>query len=72
MLDLPPIHLRLRGGVMSFLDGLGALEGLRIPGGCPDCDAYQTVDASHAPIYRVNVHHDESGPSYLAMREQQR
>ena len=55
---------------MSFLDELGALDGQRIPGGCPDCSAYQTVDASHAPIYRVNVHHDESCPSYLAMRRE--
>lgn len=56
---------------MSFLDELGALEGLQVPGGCPDCSAYQTVDASHAPIYRVNVHHDESCPSYRAMLEDQ-
>ncbi len=57
---------------MTGLDGLGALEGLRIPGGCSDCLAYQTVDASQAPFYRVSVHHDESCPSYRAMREDAR
>ncbi len=56
---------------MSFLDGLAALEGLRLPGGCDECDAYQTVDASHAPFYRINIHHDESCPSYRAMLEAQ-
>jgi len=54
---------------MSFLDEMAGLEGLRIPGGCDDCSAYQVVDASQAPIYRVNVHHDESCPAYRAMRE---
>ncbi len=57
---------------MSFLDELGALEGLRIPGGCDDCDAYQVVDASHAPIFRLNVCHDERCPSYRAMLEVRR
>ncbi len=46
---------------------LARLESLRIPGGCEDCDAYQTVDASHAPIYRVTVHHDETCPNYRRM-----
>ncbi len=57
---------------MSFLDEMAGLEGLRIPGGCDDCSAYQTVDASQAPLYRVNVHHDESCPSYRAMLEARR
>lgn len=70
MLDLLAIHLHLPGHGMSFLDELGALDGQRIPGGCDDCSAYQTIDASQAPIYRVNVHHDESCPSYLAMRRE--
>ena len=54
---------------MSFLDELGALEGLRVPGGCDDCDAYQVVDGSHAPFFRINTCHDESCPTYRAMRE---
>ncbi len=57
---------------MSFLDGMAGLEGMRVPGGCDDCSAYQTVDASQAPIYRVNVHHDASCPSYRAMLEDRR
>ncbi len=57
---------------MSFLDELGALEGLRIPGGCDDCSAHQSVDASAAPFYRVNIHHDDTCPSYRAMLEGRR
>lgn len=45
------------------------MDGLRLAGGCQDCDAYQTVDASLAPIYRITVHHDGTCPSYLAMGE---
>ncbi len=57
---------------MSFLDEFGALEGLRVPGGCDDCDAYQVLDSSRAPFFRINVHHDESCPTYQSMREDQR
>lgn len=41
----------------------------RIPGGCPDCDAYQTLDASAAPVYRLTVHHDDTCPTYLRLKE---
>jgi hypothetical protein len=34
----------------------------RIPGGCDDCDAYQTFDRSQAPIYRLLVHHNPTCP----------
>jgi hypothetical protein len=50
---------------LGFLSGL---DGLRIPGGCDDCDAYQTVDSTLAPAYRVTVHHDDTCPAYRAMR----
>jgi len=45
---------------MSFLDEMAGLEGLRIPGGCDDCSAYQTVDASqgsHLPGQRPPRRH---------------
>ncbi len=57
---------------MSFLDEMAALEGMRVPGGCDDCSAYQTVDASQAPIYRINIHHDESCPAYQAVLQDRR
>lgn len=41
------------------------VQGLRIPGGCDDCDAFQTVDTSQAPVYLVRVHHDEGCPTLL-------
>ena len=43
-------------------------DDVRIPGGCDDCDAYQTFDRSLAPIYRLVVHHDDTCP-WLAQRE---
>ncbi|SER80113.1 hypothetical protein SAMN05216199_1263 [Pedococcus cremeus] len=36
----------------------------RIHGGCGDCDAYQTLDTSEAPVYRLTVHHDTTCPAY--------
>ena len=41
---------------------MNPLQALRIPGGCDDCDAYQTIDARQAPIYRITVHHDDPLP----------
>lgn len=46
---------------------LEMLAGARTPGGCDHCDAYQTVDASQAPIFRVTVHHDEWCPVIARM-----
>ncbi len=46
---------------------MNPLDTLRIPGGCDDCDAYQTIDASQAPIYRITVHHDDTCPTLRAM-----
>lgn len=40
------------------------VRGLRIPGGCDDCDAYQTVDTSRAPVYVIRVHHDDTCPAF--------
>jgi hypothetical protein len=51
------------------LELLEGLDSLRIPGGCPDCDAYQEFDTSQAPIYRLLVRHDETCPAYRAMKD---
>ncbi|MGO4130876.1 hypothetical protein AB4028_00310 [Janibacter sp. RAF20_2_2] len=53
---------------MSAGDTLEQMTGQRIPGGCDQCDAYQTVDADQAPIYRVTVHHDDWCPTRTATR----
>lgn len=53
---------------MSAGDYLEQMTGQRIPGGCDQCDAYQTVDTSNAPVYRLSVHHDEWCPTYTAMK----
>jgi hypothetical protein len=50
-------------------DEAGSLDGLHIPGGCLDCDAYQTVDSTRAPLYFLTVHHDETCPAYRAMEK---
>lgn len=38
------------------------LVGHRLPGGCDDCDAYQTVTQSSAGVYVLTVHHDVGCP----------
>ena len=45
---------------------LEAMTGHRIPGGCDDCDAYQTVerrpDDAWGGVYVLTVHHDDGCP----------
>jgi hypothetical protein len=41
---------------------LGRLVGKRIPGGCDQCDAYQTVEPIRAGLWHMTVHHDEWCP----------
>jgi hypothetical protein len=48
---------------------LDAMTGHRIPGGCDDCDAYQTVTHADAGVYVLTVHHDDTCPQLLAMEE---
>ena len=50
--------------VPSVLD---ALTGRRLPGGCDDCHAYQTVVRITDGYYRLNVHHDDTCPTYRAV-----
>ncbi len=46
---------------------LAQLEGLRIPGGCDDCDAYQTVKRVAERVTVLTVHHDDTCPTWRAM-----
>jgi hypothetical protein len=50
------------------LSALDALTGRRLPGGCDDCDAYQTVTHETAGVYRMVVHHDETCPFHRSLR----
>lgn len=49
--------------VSNPLEYFNALDGLQLPGGCGDCDAYQTLDATTPPLYVVTVHHDDDCPT---------
>lgn len=46
---------------------LAELEGLRIPGGCDDCAAYQTVEQVAERVTILTVHHDDTCPAWQAM-----
>lgn len=45
---------------------LAALDGLRVPGGCDHCDAYQEIHANWGGhgIHRLAVYHDDHCPWY--------
>lgn len=45
-------------------------EGERVPGGCEDCDAYQILDKSQAPVYQLFVYHDDTCPALKGMANQ--
>ncbi len=51
-------------------DFIAALDGLRVPGGCDDCNAYQVVRAKVGDpnVHLVSVYHDDGCP-WLAARE---
>lgn len=55
---------RLRRSVPSVLD---AMTGHRMPGGCDDCTAFQTLDRHDSGVYLLTVHHDDTCPSYRGM-----
>ncbi len=46
---------------------LAAMAGRRLPGGCEDCDAYQTVtrhpDDAWGRVFVLTVHHDDTCPA---------
>jgi hypothetical protein len=45
-------------------DLLAALDGAHIPGGCDDCDAYQTLETEGSGVSVLTVHHDASCPRW--------
>lgn len=44
---------------VSYLE---QLTGRRFPGGCDDCNAFQTVERVDAGLYVLTVHHDATCP----------
>ena len=46
---------------------LAALTGRRLPGGCDDCSAYQTVSLSSDGLYVLADHHDQTCPFYAGV-----
>lgn len=50
---------------------LGPVDGRRIPGGCDQCDAYQTVTVVEAGLFVMTVHHDDNC-SFLRAYEKRR
>ncbi len=63
-----PHRRRLSPAQTAALNELGPLDGARIPGGCNQCDATQTVTPAAAGVWVNTVHHEELC-SLLASRE---
>ncbi len=57
-----------REAVRPVASALDHLAGRRLPGGCDDCHAYQTVEQQAPGVYVLLVHHDDTCPDYRAMR----
>jgi len=55
-------------GFDRLVNVLGVLDGAEVPGGCDDCDAYQTVAAVERGIWVVTVHHDDDCPTLRRIR----
>jgi hypothetical protein len=45
-----------------------SLDGAKIPGGCEDCDAYQTLHVIDRGLTRLNIHHDDWCATYRRMQ----
>lgn len=64
-----PSRRRLSPAQDAVARVLGPLDGARLPGGCDDCDAFQTVDpGSVAGVWINRVHHDEWCPVLARIR----
>lgn len=51
----------------DIADMFAQLAGLRIPGGCDDCDAYQEVRECGG-VHTIVVRHDDTCPWYAGWR----
>jgi hypothetical protein len=48
---------------------LGRLDGARIPGGCAECDAYQSVKPVSGGLWMMTVHHADCCPFLRRLEE---
>jgi len=55
----------LSSAQIAALNILGPLEGAEIPGGCDQCEAYQTVQPIVAGVWSITVHHDDDCDVFL-------
>lgn len=55
-----------------LVDLLGPLDGARIPGGCDQCNAYQTATAVAAGVWTITVHHDDWCPLLASIKARRR
>ncbi len=51
-----------------FEDLFGQIQGQQIPGGCDQCDAYQTVTTVAPGVHSLTVHHDTWCPVLRAIK----
>jgi len=58
----------MRGRLVNTLAELfEAMAGQRIPGGCDDCNAYQTMMTRQDGIHVLTIHHDDTCPTWRRM-----
>jgi hypothetical protein len=58
---------RRQAGVRPVPSALDGLTGRRLPGGCDDCTAFQTIEQQAPGVYVLLVHHDNTCPAYRAV-----
>lgn len=54
--------MKLSPSQTRVTEALGPLDGAKIPGGCEQCDAYQTCEPAEAGVWIITVHHDDWCP----------
>jgi hypothetical protein len=54
-----------------LVNPLGSLDGADIPGGCDECEAYQTAHVEAPGVWIVEVHHGADCPAWLEMQSKQ-
>ena len=53
---------------MNARSSLDSMTGHRMPGGCDDCDAYQTMTSKADGLYELLIHHDDTCPFYRGLK----
>ncbi len=58
----------LREQPAALNDLLGAQDGVRVPGGCDDCNAVQILTNRGGGIHQVQIHHAPDCPRHGGAR----